>query len=119
MTTFQVLEWWWLPLALLAPLAWWRWWSPRRRVSVSYSSRGMLPAAGASAYGLGLSCSAASMLRLSAASILTWRSNSSSAVWRPGASSSGNAEGLSSGGCVFVVGLLFVSGVGELRGESQ
>ena len=48
MTTFEVLAWWWLPLALLAPLAWWRWWNPRRRAAVSYPSLGMLPTAGAS-----------------------------------------------------------------------
>ena len=45
MTTFQLLDWWWLPLALLAPLAWWRWWNPRRRASVAYSSIGILPSA--------------------------------------------------------------------------
>jgi Ca-activated chloride channel family protein len=47
MTTFQVLQWWWLALALLAPLAWWRWWSPRRRATVAFPSLGMVPPAGA------------------------------------------------------------------------
>ncbi|MBU3728872.1 MAG: VWA domain-containing protein [Phycisphaerales bacterium] len=31
---------------MLAPLAWWRWWSPRRRASVAYSALSTLPNAG-------------------------------------------------------------------------
>ena len=48
MTSFQLLASWFLPLALLAPIAAWRFLSPRRRVRIGYSSQALLSAAGTS-----------------------------------------------------------------------
>lgn len=48
MTSFQLLASWFLPLAFLAPLAAWRFLTPRRRVRIGYSSQALLSAAGAS-----------------------------------------------------------------------
>lgn len=48
MNTLHTLEWWWLALALLAPLALWRMADGRRRSQVAYSSVALLRAAGTS-----------------------------------------------------------------------
>ncbi len=48
MTSFLLLASWFLPLTLLAPLAFWRFLSPRRRVRIGYSSQELISAAGVS-----------------------------------------------------------------------
>ncbi len=48
MTSFDLLASWFLPLVLLAPLAAWRFLSPRRRVRIGYSSTAIVSAAGTS-----------------------------------------------------------------------
>ncbi len=48
MTSFQLLASWFLPLALLAPLAAWRFLSSRGRVRIGYSSQALISAAGVS-----------------------------------------------------------------------